>query len=311
VAREFKDVAAAGCLQKTLMAIHCNAVADSDWPLWQQSDAGAVVWSPFSNLWLYGTTTNLPAVMNRGVSICLGSDWGPSGTKHVLGELKVAKIVSQKQQFGLKDSDLVAMVTSSAGDALARCWSRQIGRLLPGSFADVAVFRPKGNGDVWSQIVNATEREVMLVVVGGIPRYGDAAMMTASGAPPSTSLTIAGRKRKAAIPDPKNSNAAWEWTDVMARLNAVRTDPVGAVHRAEGLRRSFAGPMTSPEAPLELALDMPSGGMLAFAGRPPDISKVAMPPLPSLVHDKKFFADIHGQGFHGGILDGLADFYTE
>jgi hypothetical protein len=102
-----------------------------------------------------------------------------------------------------------------------------------------------------------------------------------------------------------------EWTDVVARLDAVRKDPVGAVHHAEGLRRSYAGPRTALEAPLELALDMPSGGMLAFAGRPPDMSKVVIPPLPSLEHDKAFFADIHGEGFHGGVLDGLADFYAE
>jgi Peptidase family S41 len=84
-----------------MVAIHCNAVADSDWQRWQASNAGAVVWSPFSNLWLYGTATNIPAARKQGVSICLGSDWGPSGTKHVLGEIKVAKLVSQNQKFGL------------------------------------------------------------------------------------------------------------------------------------------------------------------------------------------------------------------
>ena len=106
------------------------------------------------------------AARDRGLSICLGSDWGPSGTKHVLAELKVAKLVSQKQGFGLKDRDLVAMVTSNAGDVLSRCWSRQIGRLVQGAFADVTVLRPRGNGDTWSQIVAATEREIMLVVTG-------------------------------------------------------------------------------------------------------------------------------------------------
>jgi hypothetical protein len=29
------------------------------------------------------------------------------------------------------------------------------------------------------------------------------------------------------------------------------------------------------------------------------------------VHDKAFFADIRGRGFHGGLLDGLAKFYKE
>ena len=65
VAREFTDVANAGCLEKKMVAIHCNAVADSDWQRWQPSDAGAVVWSPFSNYWLYGTTTNIPLAQGR------------------------------------------------------------------------------------------------------------------------------------------------------------------------------------------------------------------------------------------------------
>jgi 5-methylthioadenosine/S-adenosylhomocysteine deaminase len=309
VAREFTDVAAAGCLTKTLAAIHCNAVADADWERWRPADAGAVVWSPFSNLWLYGSTTNIPAARKRGVSICLGSDWGPSGTKHVLAELKVARLISEKQKFGLKDRDLAAMVTSNPGDILSRCWSRQIGRLLPGSFADVTVLQPRGTGDVWSQIVAATEREVLLVVVGGQPRYGDADAMMAAGAAPATTLKVSGRKRKLAIPDPKNKNKAWSWTDIISLLETVRKNPAAALHRAEGRLRSYAGPVTAADAPLELTLDMPSGGAMTLAGPPPDPAKVVIPPLPSVIHDKAFFDDIPGRGFHGGLLDGLADFY--
>jgi len=227
----------------------------------------------------------------------------------VLGEIKVAKLVSQKQKFGLSDQDLVAMVTSNPGDILARCWSRQIGRLVQGSLGDVTVLKPRGNGDVWSQIVNATEREVMLVVVGGKPRYGDASAMTSAG--PTTTLNISGRQRKLAIPDPKDNTKAFQWTDVVARLAAVRKDPAAAVKNAEGRSRAFAGPSSAPDAPLELALDMPSGEGMAFAGPPPEPAKVVIPTLPTLVHDKAFFADIKGRGFHNGLLDGLASFYKE
>lgn len=95
----------------------------------------------------------------------------------------------------------------------------------------------------------------------------------------------------------------------MARLNAVRKDPAGAVKHAEGQRRAYAGPVDSDQAPLELALDMPTGGTMAIAGPPPDPSKVVIAAMPTLVHDKSFFTDIHGRGFHGGLLDGLAAFY--
>ena len=89
----------------------------------------------------------------------------------------------------------------------------------------------------------------------------------------------------------------------------MRKDPAGALKKEDAHRRAFAGPRTADEAPLELALDMPNGGALAFAGPPPDPAKVVIPPLPSLVHDKDFFDAIHGHGFHGGLLDGLARFY--
>jgi 5-methylthioadenosine/S-adenosylhomocysteine deaminase len=289
------------------VAIHCNAVADADWQKWQAANAGAVVWSPFSNLWLYGTTTNIPLAQKSGISICLGSDWGPSGTKHVLGEIKVAKLVSQKQKFGFTDQQLVAMITSTPGDILARCWSRQIGRLTQGSFGDVTVLQPRGTGDIWSQIVNATEREVMLVVVGGKPRYGDASAMQAAGAGPATTITISGRPRSLAIPDPQDGAKAFQWTDIVSRLNSVRTNPTAALKNAEARASSFAGVHS---VPLELALDMPTGESMALGGPPPDPTKVVVPPLPTLVHDKAFFDYIQGHGFHGGLLDGLAKFYA-
>jgi hypothetical protein len=53
VVREFTNVVDAGCLLKTFIGIHCTALAASDWTHWP-AKTGAVVWSPFSNLWLYG-----------------------------------------------------------------------------------------------------------------------------------------------------------------------------------------------------------------------------------------------------------------
>jgi cytosine/adenosine deaminase-related metal-dependent hydrolase len=309
VGQEFADAADAGCLLKTFIGIHCNALADTDWTRWPQADAGAVVWSPFSNLWLYGSTTNIPEAKKRRLLICLGSDWGPSGTKHVLAELKVATLASDAKHFGLSNRDLVQMVTSNAGAVLSRCWRKQIGTLTTGAFGDVTVLRSSGNGDVWSQIVNATERDVLLVVVGGIPRYGESSVMTEAGAGSAASVTIAGIKRKLMIPNPADPTTSWRWTEIVDRLNAVRKDPAGAVSQAEGRRRAYAGPMDAAQAPLELALDMPSGGAMATAGPPPDPAQVVIPPLPTLVHDEAFFQDIRGRGFHGGLLDGLAAFY--
>ena len=80
----------AGCVGDGLIGIHSTALAADDFREWESLGAGAIVWSPFSNLWLYGGTTDVMAARAAGLRVCLGSDWTPSGTRNVLGELKIA-----------------------------------------------------------------------------------------------------------------------------------------------------------------------------------------------------------------------------
>jgi 5-methylthioadenosine/S-adenosylhomocysteine deaminase len=309
VEREFIHCANAGCLGRTFIGIHCNSVEAADWVRWAKDDAGAIVWSPFSNLWLYGSTTNIDAARQQKVSICLGSDWGPSGTKNVQGEIKVAKIVGKKLGLGFTDRDLVAMLTSNPGDALARCWKRQVGRLTEDAFADVTILRAKGTKPAWTQIVEATEADIILAVVGGVPRYGDPAPMQAAGGPTSK-FTLAGKERRIAIPKPGAPDKAWKLSEITGLLNAVIADPKTAINKAEARLRAYAGPLDAADAPLLLALDMPTG-VSAFAGSIKDhADEIVIPKLASLVHDAAFFADVKSKGFHGGLLNGLKDFYT-
>src|SRR5262245_17108271 len=74
VKAEFKNADDMGCLQSRMVAIHTNAVDPLSYGEW--SPAGTIVWSPFSNLWLYGSTTDIPAAIAKGLRICIGSDWG-------------------------------------------------------------------------------------------------------------------------------------------------------------------------------------------------------------------------------------------
>ena len=114
-----------------------NAVDPTSYDTW--SNPGAIVWSPFSNLWLYGTTTDVPSALAREISLCIGSDWGPSGTRNVLGELKVASLVSEAKGWRFSPFDLVKMITANPGDVLAEAWQRQAGRLQPGALGDMVV----------------------------------------------------------------------------------------------------------------------------------------------------------------------------
>jgi 5-methylthioadenosine/S-adenosylhomocysteine deaminase len=317
VTQEFDDVATANCLRERLIAVHLNAVGEEAFQRWDQRarlagdpGPGAVVWSPFSNLWLYGTTTDLLAARGHNVTVCLGSDWGPSGTKNLLGELKVARLWSEQENLGLTAFELAQMVTSSPGDALARCWSKQVGRLMPGALADVAVMLAR-HADPWENLVTAREEDVLLVIVGGRARYGTKALMDRCGVTLTTSVGIGSQARRVQLVDPDQPDRRWYWSRALDALEAVRRDPAGAM--AIGLDRLAAAARVPPGAattadPLVLELDMPGPGGVA-AGPPPDPSTVVIPKAPSLRHDLTWRASVRGRGFHQGLLDGMSRFY--
>jgi cytosine/adenosine deaminase-related metal-dependent hydrolase len=318
VTEEFEDLARAGCLQPGLAAIHCCALDRTHFQRWRRAvrasrrrAPGTVVWSPFSNLWLYGLTTDVPAALDERLAVCLGTDWGPSGTKNLLGEIKVARIWSDLQGWGLTDHQLVRMITSVPGDALAPAWQQPVGRIVPGAIGDVAVVSRRTR-DVWRNLVTAREDDVLLVTVGGRPRYGTKQLMDAAGARNTTSVTVGPVTRRVTLVRPDDPTRTWSWKDVLARMEAVRqqvavTPPVGPGAIAGGGRPVVRPDVGDPggTASMSLSLDMP-GGPGATAGPPPAGRTVDVPPIEPLHHGRRWLRSLRGRGFHGGVLDGLA-----
>ena len=305
VLRDYSDLERAQGLLPTFIGIHCCAVDADSWTKWPAADAGGVVWSPLSNLVLYAQTTLVDDVRARGVRVCLGSDWGPSGTRNLLGEMKVARIAADRFGYAVTDRDIVEMVTTNPGTLLERCWHRPIGRLVNGGFADITVVRGRGTGTPWERIVAATERDVALVIINGVPRYGDADLMTLAGGPPTFTMTIGGRRRRVALPDPTNTAEAWSWTAIMDALEVVQGDPQTAIANAQA--RAAAGPRFALDAELELFLDMPDSRRTGRAGPPKNPATVTIPPVPSLEHDASFFDLLERSPIQGGVLAPLRD----
>lgn len=326
VTREFDELDATGCLQRGLVATHTCALDSTHYQRWRAavappagSTAGTVVWSPFSNLWLYGMTTDVPAARASGLEICLGTDWGPSGTRNLLGELKVARNHSDTNGWNLTDHDLVRMVTSAPGDALTRAWKTPIGRLERGALADVVVLDSRTD-DPWANLVGARERDIQLVVVGGKPRWGTTALMSAAGVRSSmtTSVPMGTVRRRVTLVRPDDPGRTWTWTDVRARLESVRTNaaarpptgPAGSRRvgpAAAGDAAAGDAPVGDPPGtpPIAVRLDMP-GGPAASAGPPPKGQTVQIPPIEPIHHNPTWLRTIKGLGFHGGALDALA-----
>ena len=322
VARELEDVADTNCLREKLIAIHLNAVEGDAFRRWAErarlagdEGPGSLVWSPFSNLWLYGLqTADVAAARAAGVTVCLGSDWGPSGTKNLLGEIKVARLWSEHAGLGLTAFDLAEMVTANPGDTLARCWPAQAGRLVPDALGDVAVIAAARDADPWENLVLAREEDVLLVIVGGQARFGTKDLMDAAGVSATTSVHLGGgHHRRIPLVDPDDPTRQWFWSRALDRIDAVRRDPAGAM--ATGLRAlravasMDAATVASAEAPLILELDMPGPGGVQ-AGPPPDPSSVVVPQPLSLRHDLPWRAEVKRNPFHQGVLDDLDRFFT-
>ena len=128
-----------------------------------------------------------------GVRIGLGSDWAPSGSKNLLGELKVAWLYSQHLLEGLFSArDLVSMVTRDAAAILK--WHKALGSLEPGKRADLVVISGKA-GDPYEALIKAQETSIRLVMINGIARYGTPGLMSALG-PAGEKLHVGGKERR-------------------------------------------------------------------------------------------------------------------
>lgn len=164
-------------INSSLVGIHSTALRSDQFALLAQAK-GAIVWSPLSNLLLYAETTDIGAALESGVTIGLGSDWSPTGSKNLLCELKVAQIVAAEKQLNLTPRQLVAMATIDAARILK--WQDTLGSIETGKQADFVVIQ-NGGHDPYQALIDATEREIRLVVIRGIPRYGITALMQPFG----------------------------------------------------------------------------------------------------------------------------------
>ncbi len=216
---EFTSLKAKGLLTDVTVVVHGAALEAEDFAQMRsapsiRNDAtgdglGAkLVWSPLSNLLLYGHTANVYDALAADVVVSLGTDWTPSGSRNLLGELKVADIalrdpallggrrdlvpelsVAGKRGTLKQDAEraldrlLVDMVTRNPARSVR--WYDQVGSIEPGKVADLLVItdppREPRQGlprSPYRSLIDATERDVQLLLVGGDPLVGDADLMT-------------------------------------------------------------------------------------------------------------------------------------
>jgi cytosine/adenosine deaminase-related metal-dependent hydrolase len=217
---EFWDLNAKGLLTDATVIIHGIGLESSDFSEMAAAPparadgvgdghGGKLVWSPLSNLLLYGKTASIYDALAAGVLVALGTDWSPSGSPNLLTELKVADrtlrderllgprrwlvpTLSTTGQTGVERMDaelaldrlLVEMVTINAARAVR--WDDQVGSIEVGKVADLLVISdpqspvtPLIPPSPYRTLIEATEADVSLVLVGGEPVAGDVVTMDA------------------------------------------------------------------------------------------------------------------------------------
>ncbi len=175
-------------------------------------DYTRVVWSPRSNIVLYGNTAPITLLDRMGVALSLGTDWVASGSMNMLRELRCADQLNSVYFGGhFSDADLWKMVTLNG--ALSTGTHQAIGKLATGYVADIAIFAAGDRVD-HQAVVEAELSDVVLVMRGGDPLYGDEGLMDAGalGKAACEPLDVCGVAKRACVAD-----------DAGTSLSAVRS----------------------------------------------------------------------------------------
>ncbi len=151
------------------LVTHGTALGSTEFLRMGQAGMG-LLWSPRSNIELYGKTTDVKAARRAGVRIALAPDWSPSGSDNLLAELRYAARYNRDKLDGLFTAqELVTMVTSIPAELAGK--GSFLGKLEETFTADLLVLEQIKN-DPYESIIASDERHVRLVTINGVALYG-------------------------------------------------------------------------------------------------------------------------------------------
>jgi cytosine/adenosine deaminase-related metal-dependent hydrolase len=297
---------ASWAITAALGGIHCCGLRDTDYGTYA-GRGGTMIWSPFSNLLLYGRTTDIGRAKQEGVLMALGSDWSPTGSKNMLGELKVARLASDEAGGVFRSRDLVAMATVNAARLLR--WDRELGSLEPGKRADIVVIDGR-QGDPYDQLIEARETAVTLVLINGVPRYGSRRLMGGANAAGETCrvgastrlLNLAQASADPIVGAVSLASAREQLADALQRLPELSSRPraldaFGARAAGGAADNRERWVLDLDHAPLDgstvrLMGDLGAGANALEATRAPDLPLVPLELDPLTVVDDRDFPEV-------------------
>lgn len=190
--KEMEFIKLYGLVAPRVNFVHGVGIPTSDFPLMARNEMG-LVWSPFSNLILYGETLDILKAKQAGVRLALGSDWLPTGTKGSLEEVKLAAqyIDSSSELRGqFTDEDLYKMMTENPARMIRR-WDEvslggriieaSIGKIKVGAMGSLIATTVLDPNPYTNLVRKIGEENINLAVVDGNPIYGDPNFLKQAG----------------------------------------------------------------------------------------------------------------------------------
>lgn len=144
--------------------VHGVAAQEDDYKVMNKSDV-TLVWSPRSNLALYGETIDIKGALNYGVRIALATDWSPTGSFSMKEEFKCATKVAKESSLELSNKSLWQMATTNAAYALGL--EDSLGAIKPGFWADLVLVESTGSGDPYHGVLIAPDENILVTWVRG------------------------------------------------------------------------------------------------------------------------------------------------
>lgn len=250
--KEYTYALQTGLIRNKLVMIHGLGLNQKE--LRDAKDRGAsLVWSPLSNLLLYGETLDLKQVKKSGILLALGTDWSLTGSKNLLDELKIAynfiqSIATQPNDKKLYSAEeIVNMVTQNPAKILQQ--ENVLGKVEAGYQADLLLVQKKNisynldtkstqlEADPYLSLIQSEQSDIDVVIVSGKIAYSHLSRQTEIQTIHPESISTPGRASSKYFlyeklnPDCPSMNGyllksehgeEWEFSKISSRLEAAR-----------------------------------------------------------------------------------------
>ena len=178
-----------------------------------------LVWSPRSNISLYGETARVTEFDCLGVRLGLGTDWLPRGSMNVLRELACADEFNTRNLGDISPTRSCGLLRRAASPGVG--FDKVTGELAEGKTADIAIFAKNGR-KAYRAVIAASEKETALVLRGGQVLVGASAVVAALE-PNCDQLEVCGAKKRVCLS--RDTGKHW---------NAISSLPKSTRSRAAG-----------------------------------------------------------------------------